>query len=78
MLILGRREQEVITIGDDVKVVIVRIEGDYVKVGIQAPKNVEVHRLEVYERINKLQAKVDDLERQRKPRYERTDDIGDQ
>ena len=53
MLILGRREQEVITIGDDVKVVIVRIEGDYVKVGIQAPKNVEVHRLEVYSKIQK-------------------------
>jgi carbon storage regulator len=51
MLILGRREGESIIIGDDVKVTITKIEGNQVKIGIEAPREIEVHREEVYQRI---------------------------
>jgi len=51
MLILTRRLGESITIGDDIKVVIVEIDGKQVKLGIAAPRNVEVYREELYEKI---------------------------
>ena len=51
MLILTRRIGETLKIGDDVDVVILGVSGTQVKVGITAPKEVGVHREEVYERI---------------------------
>lgn len=51
MLVLSRKKNESIIIGDDVEIVIVDIKGDQVKVGIKAPKKVTVHRAEVYEEI---------------------------
>jgi carbon storage regulator len=51
MLILSRKVDESIIIGDDVFVSIVDIKGDQVKLGIQAPKDVKVYRQEVYEAI---------------------------
>ena len=51
MLILTRRPDEVIYIGDDIHVAIIDIRGNQVRVGVHAPKNIAVHREEVYQRI---------------------------
>jgi len=51
MLILTRRVQESIIIGDDIKITICGIDRGQVKLGIDAPKEVEVHREEIYHRI---------------------------
>lgn len=53
MLVLARRLNESIMIGDDIEVVVIDIKGDQVKLGIRAPKRVAVHRKEIYEEIRK-------------------------
>lgn len=53
MLILTRRIDETLCIGDDIQVTILKIKGNQVSIGIQAPKSVAVHREEIYERIKK-------------------------
>lgn len=52
MLVLSRRKDERIIIGDDVVITVVDIRGDKVRIGIEAPKDVPVHRQEVYEAIH--------------------------
>ncbi len=51
MLVLTRQVGEFIAIGDDIWVKIIEVRGATVRVGIQAPRNVEIHRAEVYRRI---------------------------
>lgn len=51
MLVLTRRVQQSIIIGDDIEVVILEVRGEQVRLGIRAPRNVTVHRKEVYEQI---------------------------
>jgi carbon storage regulator len=51
MLVLSRRLGETLIIGDDVKITVLGISGNQVRLGIAAPKNVSVHREEVYRRI---------------------------
>lgn len=51
MLILARRTNESIVIGDDIEVSVVDIKGDQVKLGIKAPRQVKVYRREVFEAI---------------------------
>jgi carbon storage regulator len=51
MLVLSRKVGESIVIGDDVVVTILEIRGDLIRVGIDAPKHVKVHRREVFEAI---------------------------
>lgn len=51
MLVLSRQRDEVIHIGNDVTVTVVDIRGDKVRLGIQAPKHVAVHRAEVFQAI---------------------------
>lgn len=51
MLILARRLNEQIVIGDDIRISVVDIRGDQVKLGIEAPRSVKVYRQEVYDAI---------------------------
>ena len=53
MLILTRRLNESLMVGDDVKVTVLGIKGNQVRVGINAPRHVPVHRQEIYEKIKK-------------------------
>jgi carbon storage regulator len=55
MLILTRRVGETLMIGDDVTVTVLGVKGNQVRVGVDAPKDVPVHREEIYERIQKEQ-----------------------
>ena len=52
MLILTRRIGESLRIGDEVSVTVLGIKGSQVRIGVNAPKSVSVHREEVYDRIN--------------------------
>jgi carbon storage regulator len=51
MLILTRRVGETVMIGDNVTVAIIGVKGNQIRIGINAPKDVPVHRKEIYERI---------------------------
>lgn len=53
MLVLSRKKNEKIKIGDTIEVVIVEIRGDKVRLGVQAPDDVPVHREEVYDAIRR-------------------------
>jgi carbon storage regulator len=55
MLILTRRVGETVMIGDDVTITVLGVKGHQVRVGINAPKHVAVHREEIYERIKREQ-----------------------
>ncbi|WP_078378894.1 carbon storage regulator CsrA [Sutcliffiella halmapala] len=48
MLVLTRKTEEAIKIGDDIEIKVIAVSGDQVKLGIEAPKHVEIHRKEIY------------------------------
>jgi carbon storage regulator len=52
MLVLSRKSNESIVINNNIKVTVVEIRGDKVRLGIEAPKNIPVHREEIYNAIN--------------------------
>lgn len=56
MLVLSRQRDETIMIGDDIEITVVDIRGDKVRLGINAPRSVQVHRKEVYEAIQRENA----------------------
>jgi len=57
MLVLSRVVGELISIGDNISVRILAVNGGNIRFGVEAPKDVNVHRAEVYERIQRKQAK---------------------
>jgi carbon storage regulator len=65
MLILTRKQGESVAIGDDIQVTVVEIQGKQVKLGVKAPREVAVHRQEIYEKIqqeNIRASQVDDFD----------------
>lgn len=60
MLVLSRKKNETIIINDKITVTVIEIRGDKVRLGIDAPKDVAVHRREVYEAIQQSQARSED------------------
>lgn len=54
MLVLTRKPNQAIMIGDNVRIVVVAIEGEQVKLGIEAPRDIPVHRSEVYDEIQRI------------------------
>ena len=58
MLVLSRKTNESIKINNEITIMVVSIRGDKVRLGVQAPRDVSVHRQEVYERI--IEQKQDD------------------
>ena len=66
MLVLSRHRDETIMIGDEIEITVVDIKGDKVRIGINAPRAIQVHRKEVYEAIKRENAEaarvqIDDL-----------------
>lgn len=57
MLILTRRVGETLMVGDDVTVTILEVKGNQVRIGVNAPKDIAVHREEIYDRIQQEQQK---------------------
>ncbi len=62
MLVLSRHRDESIMIGDDIVVTIVDIRGDKVRLGIDAPQDIPVHRQEVYEAIRRENRKAGQIQ----------------
>ena len=54
MLILTRKVGESVLIGNDISITILRVRGNQVKLGVEAPKEVSVHREEIYQRIKQM------------------------
>ncbi len=60
MLVLSRKKNESIVINNDITIVVVEIRGDKVRLGVEAPKEVPVHRREVYDAIRRNEAGAQD------------------
>jgi carbon storage regulator len=61
MLVLSRKKDEKIIIGDNITVMVIEIRGDKVRLGIEAPKEITVHRQEVYDAIKREQVEKRDI-----------------
>ena len=74
MLVLSRQRDESIMIGDDVEIIIVDVRGDKVRLGITAPKEIPVHRREIYDAIQreKNQKKESQEQQEKEPQTPQT------
>ena len=59
MLVLSRQRDDSIIIGDDIEITIVDVRGDKVRLGINAPRSISVHRKEIYEAIQREKAQAE-------------------
>lgn len=64
MLVLSRQRDESIMIGDNVEIIIVDVRGDKVRLGITAPKDIPVHRREIYDAIQREKSEKKDTDKQ--------------
>lgn len=55
MLCLSRKKNEMIMVGDDISIFVIEIRGDKVRLGVDAPDGVPIHRKEIYDRIKSLE-----------------------
>lgn len=80
MLVLSRQRDESIMIGDDVEIIIVDVRGDKVRLGITAPKDIPVHRREIYDAIQreKLEKKESEKHQEAEPKAENEETQTDQ
>ncbi len=62
MLILTRRVGETLMVGDEVSITVLGVKGNQVRIGVNAPKHVAVHREEIYQRIQNEKQKPEDTE----------------
>ncbi len=70
MLVLSRQRDESIIIGDNVEIIIVDVRGDKVRLGITAPKEIPVHRREIYDAIQREKKQKQELEEQQEKEHE--------
>jgi carbon storage regulator len=64
MLVLSRKKNESIVINNDITIVVVEIRGDKVRLGVEAPKEIPVHRREVYDAIKRSEAEKAEAEQE--------------
>ena len=62
MLVITRKPGERITIGDDIIVTVVEVKGSLVKLGVEAPRSISIHRLEIYDRIRKQNLEASEID----------------
>ncbi len=62
MLVITRKQGERITIGDNVVVTVVEVKGSIVKLGIEAPRSISIHRQEIYDRIRKQNLEASEID----------------
>jgi carbon storage regulator len=67
MLVLSRKKEEAIVIGDNIRVTVLEVRGNRVRLGIQAPNDVAVHRLEIHGLIDEFRNIDEPIEIERKP-----------
>ncbi|MDI9637374.1 carbon storage regulator CsrA [Kamptonema cortianum] len=67
MLVLTRKVNQSIIIGDEIEIVVLEVRGEQVRIGIKAPRNVDVHRKEIYEQILEENAAAADTDVQDVP-----------
>jgi len=77
MLVLSRRESERIRLGNSIVVTVIRVAGDRVRLGIEAPKEIPVHRQEVYEAIRREQERARQAEVQAEQDAQHGQDAGE-
>ena len=62
MLVITRKPGERITIGDNVVVTVVEVRGSLVKLGVEAPRSISIHRQEIYDRIRKQNLEASEID----------------